>query len=185
MNALAPTSGKLLRPLSMDEARDPLLLLFSAYPEPYSDKSAGQHDKMMAARVSAYMLGLEGLPGWAIEQAVKDFIQGRVERPARRKGQLPTVEELSTEARGYVEQEASRQRSEQLRREQLAERPSEFSDAHRTRMKFKMSLLSAAYCNPHDRIDRLVEANRTGMDELMALAQEWKVPIPEELWSAR
>lgn len=185
MNALAPISGRPLQPIAADEARTPLLLLFSAYPEPYSDRNAGRADEMMAARVSAYMLGLDGLPSWCIEQAVKDFIQGRVDRSAGRRGKLPTVEEVSSEARIHLEREASRQRAERSRRDQIEERKSDFSDTHRDRMKFKMNLLSAAWCSPSERIDRLAEANAAGMDELMALAQEWNVPIPESLWSGQ
>lgn len=183
MNALSPiNSTKALMARSVDESREPLLILFSAYPEPYSDKGAAGADELMAARVSAYMLGLEGLPGWAIKQAVTDFIQGKIERPARRKGALPTVEEVSVEARIHVDKEASRQRAERQRAEQLAEERYEMPLEHRVRMGFKMALLSAAWASPLTRMDRLADANQQGMDHLMALAQEWSVPIPESLW---
>lgn len=183
MNALAPIETKPLRALSLDESREPLLLLFSAYPEPWSDRNASGAEDLMAARVSAYMLGLDKLPGWAIRQVVTDFIQGKVERPSRRKGALPTVEEISSEARVHVDREASRQRAEASRREQFADRSSDFSPAHRARMCFKMSLLSAAWASPSERIDQLAAANGRGMDDLMALAQAWGVAIPESLWS--
>lgn len=180
MNALATIDEKPLRPVTLDEARAPLLVLFSAYPEPWSDRNAGKADELSNAKVSAYLMGLEGLPGWAIEQTVRDFIQGKVERPARRKGTLPTVEEISAEARAYVDKEASRQRAEAARREQMAERRSDFSDEHRERMSFKLSLLSCALGRKE--VEKVAEANARGHDDLMALAQTWGVPIPESLF---
>lgn len=185
MNALATIDTKPLMARSLDEARNPLLILFAAYPEPWTDKNAKKVEDLMQARVSAYLLGLEGLPAWAIEQAVKDFIQGRIDRPARRRGALPTVEEISAEARTHVDIEASRQRREKLQQEQIAERNSEMPLEHRQRMLFKMSLLSAAWSAPLQRIDALAEANKRGMDELMALAQSWGVPIPECVWGMK
>jgi hypothetical protein len=127
-------------------------------------------------------MGLEGLPGWAIEQTVRDFIQGKIERPARRKGALPTVEEISAEARAYVDKEASRQRAEISRKEQLAERRSEFPEEHRERMGFKMSLLSMGLARQE--VEKVAQANARGLDDLMALAQQWGVPIPESLFGS-
>lgn len=186
MNALVTTETKPLRAFTADESRGPLLVLFSAYPDPFTDRNAEHADKLFDAKVSAYLLGLDGLPKWAIEHTVKDFIQGRIERPARRKGALPTVEEISSEARVHVDREASRQRAEKLVQEQIAERMAPpVGDAERTRMLFKLSLLSAAQCST-DRLDRLAAARHDGIsDELLALAQEWSVPIPESIWSMK
>jgi hypothetical protein len=183
LNALATVDTKPLRAFTVDEARAPLLVLFSAYPEPWSDRNAGKADELSNAKVSAYLMGLEGLPGWAIEQTVRDFIQGKIERPARRKGALPTVEEISTEARVYVEKEASRQRFEAARREQAEARRSEFPEEHRERMGFKMSLLSVALSRQE--VEKVAEANTRGLDDLMALAQQWGVPVPESLFSSK
>lgn len=183
MNALATTNGKPLRAFAIDEARGPLLVLFSAYPEPWSDKGAEHAGDLAQARVSAYMLGLEGLPSWAIEQTVRDFIQGKIDRPARRKGALPTVEEISAEARLHVDREASKQRVETARLEQIAERKAEFPPEHRERMGFKMSILSKGL--ELRQVEKVAEANARGLDDMMALAQQWRVPIPESLWSNR
>jgi hypothetical protein len=183
LNALATTNSKPLRAFSVDEARGPLLVLFSAYPEPWSDKGAEHAGDLAQAKVSAYMLGLEGLPSWAIDQTVKDFIQGRIDRPARRKGALPTVEEISAEARMHVDREASKQRVETARLEQLAERKAEFPPEHRVRMGFKMSLLSKGL--ELRKVELVAEANARGIEDMMALAQKWHVPIPESLWSSK
>lgn len=182
MNALANVS-KPLRASSLDEARKPLLVLFAAYPEPWSDKSADRADDLSNAKVSAYLLGLEGLPGWAIEQTVKEFIQGKVERPARRKGALPTVEEISSEARVHVEREGSKQRTETARLEQLAERSQEFPPENRARTGFKMAVLSMGLARRE--VDKVAMANAQGIDDMIALGQQWGIPVPESLWSNR
>lgn len=56
--------------------------------------------------------------------------------------------------------------------------------AARVRMGFKLSLLSAAL-GISGGADRLAQANREGMDSLLALAQQWGVTIPESLWAQR
>lgn len=53
----------------------------------------------------------------------------------------------------------------------------------RIRMGFKMAVLSAGVAM--GRADDVERANRGGMDEMMALAQRWGVPIPEELFTAK
>lgn len=187
MNALVTTETKALRAFAADESRGPLIMLFAAYPEPWSDKGAAHADDLSQAKVSAYLLGLDGLPKWAIEQTVKDFIQGKIERPTRRKGALPTVEEISAEARVHVDREASRQRAEKLRQEQIAERIAPpVEPEERTRMGFKMAVLSASL-GVMGGPDRVAAAQRRGAisDEMIGLAQEWHVPIPESIWSMK
>lgn len=109
MNALATIEAKPLAPQSMDEARTALVGLFAGYDAPFGDKDK----ELMNARVSAYLLGLQGVPGWAVEQAVVDFLQGKIER--KRKGTLPNVEELATQARLNLDAEAKRQEFERRR----------------------------------------------------------------------
>ena len=187
MNSLVTYDAKPLRSFTADESRGPLLMLFAGYDDPWTGRADDtERAKLFDAKVSAYLLGLDGLPKWAIEHTVKDFIQGRIERPARRKGALPTVEEISSEARVHVDREASRQRAEKLVQEQIAERMAPpVGDAERTRMLFKLSLLSAAQCST-DRLDRLAAARHDGIsDEMLALAQAWGVPIPESIWSMK
>lgn len=95
---------KALRRTPLCDARKPLALLFAGYPEPFSK---GDTEALRRAQVEAYLVGLDGLPEWAIREAVTDFIQGRIERPNRSK--LPTAEQVSAQARHHVEREASRQ----------------------------------------------------------------------------
>lgn len=180
MNALAPIAEqKALIARTADESRQPLFILFAAYPEPWSDKQAEKGDELMNAKVNAYLLGLDKLPRWAIHQAVTDFIQGRIERPARRRGALPTVEELATEARIHIDREASKQRAEAVREEQSA--PSPFPEDHRLRMKFKYAVLLAGL--HRKQVEKVRLANDRGFEDLIALAQEWRMPIPESFWS--
>ena len=54
------------------------------------------------------------------------------------------------------------------------------SEAERIRMSFKLSVLSAAIARGE--IRRVEEANRLGLENMIALGQEWKVPVPEALW---
>lgn len=102
-----------------NEAIAGLLRLFSAYPEPYIARDAEHADKISKARVAAYKLALDGLPAWAIELAVSDFIQGRVDR--RRRDLLPTAEEVAARAREEISKEASRQMARQAEADQRAE----------------------------------------------------------------
>lgn len=51
----------------------------------------------------------------------------------------------------------------------------------RIRMGFKMSVLSAGL-GIAGGPDRVAEANRRGLEDLIALGQEWGVPVPDELF---
>lgn len=158
MNALAPTNARPLVAVSVDEAREPLVTLCSAYDPPFGEKSQA----LMAARVRAYMLGLGKLPGWAISEAVMAFIEGRVERPSRRIGILPTVEELATETRKIVEREGSRQQSAA----QFARRPIE-------RIPFleKLERKRAEYA------DRQVLFTNVDLDKARMLSRTGQLPV--------
>ncbi|MCO5072088.1 MAG: hypothetical protein M9944_12860 [Rhizobiaceae bacterium] len=50
----------------------------------------------------------------------------------------------------------------------------------RIRMGFKMTLLSTAI--GLRKVDEVDKANKRGLDDLIALAQQWGVPVPDELW---
>lgn len=54
------------------------------------------------------------------------------------------------------------------------------SNAERARMSFKMALLSAGVA--HGAVQRVSKANERGLEELVALGQEWGVAVPEEVW---
>lgn len=55
--------------------------------------------------------------------------------------------------------------------------------AARIRMGFKMAVLSAGLAL--GKVDDVAQANKEGLDSLMALAQRWGVTIPESLWAQR
>lgn len=180
MNALAIDS-KPLSPVYADEARKPLFILFSAYPEPWADKSAQQAQQLQDARLNAYLLGLSDIPGWAIEKAVREYISGRVERSAGKRGKLPTVEEIASESRLYVREEALRQSDAHRRRQQQQEaRREDISPQERARMRLKMPLFTEAMKRTGG-IDRLA-AVKNNLEELVALAQTWGVDVPEEVF---
>lgn len=47
-------------------------------------------------------------------------------------------------------------------------------------MGFKMSVLSAGISM--GRVDDVAEANRRGLEDMIALGQQWGVPVPDELF---
>lgn len=110
-----------LSPASVDEARVPLMTLFSAYPEPWGDRSATDYQRAVDAKASTYLLAVKGIPKWAVTAAVTDFIQGNVDRPARERGKLPTGEALAVVARKYLQDEASKQAIRKRQDEWMAE----------------------------------------------------------------
>ena len=60
-------------------------------------------------------------------------------------------------------------------------RPHRYDDAGtRVRMGFKMQVLSAAIALKA--VDRVKEANERGLEDMVALGQEFGVPVPEELF---
>lgn len=116
---------------------------------------------------------LTGVHDQAIQGAAANFIAGKVN------GQsltfAPSVAEFCSEARrtpvsAYRALPAPRQV------DSWEPQPKE----HRIRMGFKMSMMSAGLALRE--VDRVAEANRRGLEDMIALAQEWGVPVPEELW---
>ncbi len=116
MSALAPLHGKPLRRSPTCDVAKPLLILFAAYPEPFAK---GDTEALRSAQVAAYQLGMDGLPQWAVQQAVTDFIQGKVERPNRAK--LPTAEQIAAQARIAINKEQDSQAREREAEEQREE----------------------------------------------------------------
>lgn len=119
-----------------------------------------------------YDQALSGVSDHAIVDAAANYVGGRVS------GQsltfAPSVAEFCTEARrtpvtAYRPLPAYRE-------------PFKHDDKPiRIRMGFKMSVLSASL-GIAGGPDRVAEANRRGLEDLIALGQEWKVPVPDELF---
>ena len=120
MNSLATTDSKPLRRQPMCDPRKPLAILFAAYPEPFAK---GDTEQLRRAQVEAYMLGLDGVPEWAIRESVTAFIQGAIERSNRSK--LPTAEQIAALAREKVSAEATKQSILRQREKDAQERREE------------------------------------------------------------
>lgn len=90
----------------------------------------------------------------------------------------PTVAEFATEARrihGLLPYRGRALPSPQQRQ------PFKHDDKPtRIRMGFKMSVLSAGISM--GRVDDVAEANRRGLEDMIALGQQWGVPVPDELF---
>lgn len=120
-----------------------------------------------------------GIQDQAIIEAAQRFRRGLV--ASQSKTFAPSVAEFVQEARRVVEllpyrgraQLSPPQRDDGYRREDRATR---------VRMGFKMSVLSASFAIKNG-ADMVAEANARGLEDLIALGQQWGVPIPEELWS--
>jgi len=49
-------------------------------------------------------------------------------------------------------------------------------------MGFKMAVLSASF-GVKGGAEQVAEANRRGLEDMVALGQTWGVPVPDELWT--
>ncbi|MGN6772643.1 MAG: hypothetical protein ACTHJQ_22755 [Rhizobiaceae bacterium] len=113
----------------------------------------------------------------AVTEAAQRFISGDVKDQSRTFA--PSIAEFVQEARRIAELIPFRDRLG-LPAPRRYE-PHRFDDEKtRIRMGFKMKVLSAAIAM--SAVDRVAEANRRGLDDMIALGQEWGVPVPEELF---
>lgn len=182
MNALAKIDDE-FAPASGAEIAEHLHLLFSAMP-----MQAGSDPKTALA---GYLVALQGRPAWAIEKAVTMFLRGEVDGASKKF--CPRPPELA-EVVGQVlspvlderEAKAKREAEETRRREQIASRETEFSDEHRAKMQFMFAVLRTGLALKQ--VDRVAEATaykistKRGIEEMVALGQEWGIPVPESLW---
>lgn len=119
MSSLTTIPSKPLMPQRQGEAKEAMMRLIAGYPEPYTDNTAEHAAEMKKARVAVYMLAFEGLPGWAVYDAVLDYIQGRIDR--KRRDAMPTAEQISARARELVLIEAGKQSAARALAEQQAD----------------------------------------------------------------
>lgn len=70
-------------------------------------------DEIKRGKVAIYKEAVAELPQWAVEEAVKNFISGKVERKTDYR---PTTEALAKEARRVLDEEKTRQDMEETRR---------------------------------------------------------------------
>lgn len=127
--------------------------------------------------LKTYSAVLRDVSSQAVTEAAQRFISGDVKDQSRTFA--PSIAEFVQEARRIAELIPFRDRLG-LPAPRRYE-PHRFDDEKtRIRMGFKMKVLSAAIAM--SAVDRVAEANRRGLDDMIALGQEWGVPVPEELF---
>jgi hypothetical protein len=113
----------------------------------------------------------------AITETAQRFISGDV--PDQSRTFSPSVAEFVQEARRWASLIPYRDRPSLP--PPVRSQPHRFDDEQtRIRMGFKMNVLSAAI--GLKAVDRVAEANRRGLEDMIALGQEFGVPVPEELF---
>lgn len=119
-----------------------------------------------------------GISDQAICEAAGRFRRGLV--VGQSKTFAPSIAEFITEARRIDDLIPYRNRVALPAPEPQRASPTTRED--RIRMRFKLDVLSAAMAvgRPHE-VER---ANDQGLDQLIALAAEWGVPVPDELRKA-
>lgn len=128
--------------------------------------------------MGTYEAVLRGVSSQAVIEAAQRFTAGLV--PSQNTTFAPSIAEFATEARRIdgVIPYRNRPRLEGPPRSGFFRHDDEKT---RIRMGFKMSVLSAGLAM--GKVDAVAQANVEGIDSLMALAQQWGVAIPEQLWA--
>lgn len=127
--------------------------------------------------MQTYEAVLAGTTPQAVIEAAQRFTTGAVE--SQNRTFAPSVAEFVHEARRIAGILPHRGRqalpvpSRVLRREPGPD--------ERARMCLKLPLLQAAIRN--GRADLLAEAERSGLEQLVALAERWQVPVSDTIWS--
>lgn len=127
--------------------------------------------------LKTYSAVLRDVTSQAITEAAQRFICGDVKDQSRTFA--PSVAEFVQEARRIAELLPYRGKIG-LPAPRRYE-PHRFDDEKtRIRMGFKMQVLSAGIAL--SAVNRVAEANKHGLEDMIALGQEWGVPVPEELF---
>lgn len=128
--------------------------------------------------MATYEAALKDVASQAVIEAAQRFICGDVKDQSRTFA--PSVAEFVQEARRIAELIPYRNR--QSLPAPAARAGAQDDRAARIRMRLKIPLWQRCLSVP-DGADRLAAANAAGLEELIALAQEWDVPVPDELWA--
>lgn len=153
------------KPASFAEISDALRVLFDAgLPFQRGTKADGV--------ALAYVEALRGMTLESIQAGIRKFIRGECENVSPRF--VPTPPELARIARTAVVPA----RVPEDHRIAPFRQP---GDGERARMKLKMPMFSFAFSS--GRMNELAEANRAGLGAMIALATEWGVEIPDEIFS--
>jgi hypothetical protein len=115
-----------------------------------------------------YSQALTGVPDQAIAETVRRFVTSQV--PGQSATFAPSVAEFVREARRVPIDRVSLPKPE---------RELSVDDAAKARLRLKMPMYRyATECNLMPQLDA---ANRAGFSAMIALADRWGIPIPEEL----
>jgi len=129
------------------------------------------------ALLKTYSKQLEGVSDAAIIETAERFTGGLVE--GQNRTFAPSIAEFATEARRMHELLPYRGRAAlpPPKWEPYREPPR----AEKVRMGFKMAVLSAGL-GIKGGPDRVAEANKRGLEDMIALGQQWGVPVPDALF---
>lgn len=149
------------------EAAAAITAMLNSFPQQANDYKA---------LLQTYDKILIGLSDRAITETAMRYTAGDV--PGQSRDFAPSIAQFNQQAKLMDEVIP-------LRGRERLEPPSRFwaptpKPEDRIRMGFKMSVLSEGL--KRKLVDRVAEANKRGIDDMMALAQEWGVPIPESLF---
>ena len=127
--------------------------------------------------LKTYSAVLRDISSQAVTETAQRFICGEVSSQSRTFA--PSVAEFVQEARRWAGLIPYRDRQSLPAPRDY--RPHRYDDnATRIRMGFKMKVLSAGIAM--SAVDRVAAANKRGLEDMMALGQEWGIPIPDELF---
>lgn len=144
MNLPSTQEHRPLIAIYADEGRQVMAMFFAAYDEPWTQPGSNSED-LMTAKAIAYKTAIEGIPEWALKEAYRDFVQGRVERPARQMGKLPKADEIAFRARMHVQHEAHEQHQRKMRQEALE--ASRQQVVKTPEMRARVQEMYERYCN--------------------------------------
>jgi hypothetical protein len=131
--------------------------------------------------METYAAVLRDVSSRSITEAAANFTKG--DAPGQNRTFAPSIAEFVQEARRMEKLVPFMDKPRLQVVPTHKERYQEPSPLSRIRMGFKMSLLSAGLARKE--VEMVAEANQRGLDHLMALAQQWHVPIPEELFKIK
>lgn len=140
--------------------------MLNAFPQ-----SAGDIKALMLT----YEKALTGVSDQAIIEAAERYIKGDV--PEQSLTFAPSIAEFVKQAKFVDGVIPMRNRPRLVHDREW--KPQE-DPATRARMGFKMNVLSAGIA--HNAVGRVSKANERGLEEMVALAQEWGVTVPDEVW---
>lgn len=143
-----------------------LTAMLNAFPQTANDKEL---------TLRTFEAALRGVSSQAVAEAAERYIKGDV--PEQSLTFAPSIAEFVKQAKFVDGVIPMRNRPRLVHDREW--KPQE-DPATRARMGFKMNVLSAGIA--HNAVGRVSKANERGLEEMVALAQEWGVTVPDEVW---